>query len=60
MRHSRLMKHWILKLSQNLDSLLEGNGAPEKIRTPDPLVRSQVLYPAELRALFERKKSLTN
>jgi len=25
-------------------------GAPEKIRTPDPLVRSQVLYPAELRA----------
>ena len=27
-----------------------GNGAPEEIRTPDPLVRSQVLYPAELRA----------
>ena len=26
-------------------------GAPEEIRTPDPLVRSQVLYPAELRAL---------
>ena len=26
------------------------NGAPEEIRTPDPLVRSQVLYPAELRA----------
>ena len=25
-------------------------GAPEEIRTPDPLVRSQVLYPAELRA----------
>ena len=25
-------------------------GAPEKIRTPDPLVRSQVLYPTELRA----------
>ena len=25
-----------------------GNGAPGKIRTPDPLIRSQVLYPAEL------------
>ena len=25
-------------------------GAPGEIRTPDPLVRSQVLYPAELRA----------
>ena len=30
-------------------------GAPEEIRTPDPLVRSQVLYPAELRA---RKRAL--
>ena len=28
-------------------------GAPGEIRTPDPLVRSQVLYPAELRAQFE-------
>ena len=26
------------------------NGAPGEIRTPDHLVRSQVLYPAELRA----------
>jgi 3-phytase len=26
-------------------------GAPGKIRTPDPLVRSQVLYPTELQAL---------
>ncbi len=26
-------------------------GAPERIRTSDHLVRSQVLYPAELRAL---------
>jgi hypothetical protein len=25
-------------------------GAPGEIRTPDPLVRSQVLYPTELRA----------
>jgi hypothetical protein len=27
-------------------------GAPGEIRTPDRLVRSQVLYPAELRALI--------
>ncbi len=26
------------------------NGAPGEIRTPDHLVRSQILYPAELRA----------
>ena len=26
------------------------NGAPGKIRTPNPLIRSQVLYPVELRA----------
>ena len=25
------------------------SGAPERIRTSDPLIRSQVLYPAELR-----------
>ena len=33
---------------------LQGNqlldGAPEEIRTPDPQIRSLVLYPAELRA----------
>ena len=29
---------------------IEGNGAPGKIRTPDPQIRSLVLYPAELRA----------
>ncbi len=29
------------------------NGAPERIRTSDHLVRSQVLYPAELRALMK-------
>ena len=27
-----------------------GNGALGKIRTPDPQIRSLVLYPAELRA----------
>ena len=30
------------------------NGTPGEIRTPDLLVRSQVLYPAELRAQSER------
>ena len=29
-------------------------GAPGEIRTPDHLVRSQVLYPAELRARITR------
>jgi hypothetical protein len=28
----------------------EINGAPGETRTPDPLVRSQMLYPTELRA----------
>ena len=27
-------------------------GAPGEIRTPDPLVRSQILYPTELRAHY--------
>ena len=31
------------------------NGAPGEIRTPDRLVRSQVLYPAELRARREAR-----
>ena len=30
------------------------NGAPGEIRTPDRLVRSQVLYPTELRARVKR------
>jgi len=29
---------------------LFGSGAPERIRTSDPQIRSLVLYPAELRA----------
>ena len=31
------------------------NGAPGEIRTPDLLVRSQALYPTELRAHFRPK-----
>ncbi len=34
--------------------LLRKIGAPGEIRTPDRLVRSQVLYPAELRAHLYR------
>ena len=33
----------------NLNNRLS-DGAPEEIRTPDPQIRSLVLYPAELRA----------
>ena len=33
-------------------------GAPGEIRTPDRLVRSQVLYPTELRARFDLKLSV--
>ena len=32
------------------------NGAPEGIRTPDPLLRRQLLYPTELQARMKRKK----
>ena len=37
-------------------SLKLGSGAPGKIRTPDPLIRSQVLYPAELPAQYKYYK----
>jgi hypothetical protein len=33
----------------NLNINMKCIGAPERIRTSDPLIRSQVLYPAELR-----------
>jgi hypothetical protein len=35
------------------------NGAPDRIRTHDPQIRSLVLYPAELRALTGAVSSLT-
>jgi hypothetical protein len=35
-------------------------GAPEEIRTPDPQIRSLVLYPAELRALTRLACSLVH
>ena len=39
-------------------AVLYRNGAPEEIRTPDPQIRSLVLYPAELRARFDRKSGV--
>ena len=33
-------------------SYIPKNGAPERSRTPNLLIRSQTLYPIELRALF--------
>ena len=38
------------KRSRNSMHVFEKTGAPEEIRTPDPQIRSLVLYPAELRA----------
>jgi hypothetical protein len=40
----------VTRVSSTAKSLI--NGAPEEIRTPDPQIRSLVLYPAELRARF--------
>jgi hypothetical protein len=36
--------------TQQVFDLGNHSGAPEEIRTPDPQIRSLVLYPAELRA----------
>ena len=38
------------EMNKQEDDLYQLNGAPGEIRTPDHLVRSQILYPAELRA----------
>ena len=40
------------RLARSEFYLLFKNGAPERIRTSDPQIRSLVLYPAELRAHF--------
>ena len=39
-----------IKLRNSCEVVLQTNvGTPGKIRTCDPLIRSQILYPAELR-----------
>ena len=35
-------------ISLLINNNLARSGGPRRIRTPDPLIRSQVLYPAEL------------
>src|SRR5438094_8284193 len=42
---AKLLGHWVCRLIK-----LQRVGTPGVIRTPDPLLRRQVLYPAELRA----------
>ena len=49
-RQRKILK---MKKASNLLALNVKYGAPGTIRTCDRLVRSQVLYPAELRALCE-------
>ena len=39
--------------------VIEIDGAPEEIRTPDPQIRSLVLYPAELRARNRPRRTAT-
>ena len=46
------LKGWVAPL------LEMRNGAPGRIRTSDPLVRSQMLYPAELRAHIAWRRRL--
>jgi hypothetical protein len=42
-----------------MDALtVELNGAPGMIRTCDPLIRSQVLYPTELRVRLKRNLNI--
>ncbi len=44
-------------MSKILNLLIDG--APEEIRTPDPQIRSLVLYPAELRVHTLRFSTLS-
>ena len=50
------LTQWFLAKTVKIGDFLHGSrvlsdGAPERIRTADPQIRSLVLYPAELRAL---------
>ena len=42
--------HLVILRGKQMMELIEKNGAPGGTRTPDLLVRSQTLYPTELRA----------
>ncbi len=43
-----MLGQFMTQRSKSYDVQQEENGALGRIRTPDPLIRSQVLYPAEL------------
>ena len=43
-----------------MQEAIDFSGAPGEIRTPDPQIRSLVLYPAELPALTRSKFSLAS
>ena len=51
--YSQISKKRFRKRRMSQNSRVNLCGAPGKIRTPDLLIRSQALYPAELRALLE-------
>src|SRR6185437_12153464 len=42
---------------QTCDAIRKQSGAPGEARTPDPLLRRQMLYPAELRAQAKKPPS---
>ena len=41
----------------DVDARVPKDGTPGKIRTCDPLIRSQILYPAELRVHIAKGES---
>ena len=47
-REKQITRNIITSINALFRLLKEFTGAPGRIRTPDPLIRSQVLYPAEL------------
>jgi hypothetical protein len=47
---SKCLSLWRALNFSGMQQVLANAGAPEEIRTPDPQIRSLVLYPAELRA----------
>ena len=46
------------RANQDISHVKKENGAPERIRTSDPQIRSLVLYPAELR-VHRRRRSVS-
>ncbi|GEM_PF-3608205 len=42
------LRPWANNNLSYINALMEINGGLGRIRTPDPLIRSQVLYPTEL------------